>query len=107
MTNSIETILTPKPAARPRIYAYTIDDAAHAGQLKIGQTTRDVAQRVTEQLKTAAITNYTIELDEPAERLSAPVEPAAEDPIPAPALPASVAETPSALSVFERAMMDW
>ena len=68
MTNSIETILTPKPAARPRIYAYTIDDAAHAGQLKIGQTTRDVAQRVTEQLKTAAITNYTIELDEPAER---------------------------------------
>ena len=68
MTNAIETILTPKPAARPRIYAYTIADAAHAGQLKVGQTTRDVAQRVTEQLKTAAITNYRIELDEPAER---------------------------------------
>ena len=32
----------------------------------------------------------------PAERLSAPVEPAAEDPIPAPALPASVVETPPA-----------
>lgn len=68
MNNTIETILTPKPAARPRIYAYSIADAAHAGQLKIGQTTRDVAQRVNEQLKTAAITNYRIELDEPAER---------------------------------------
>jgi hypothetical protein len=34
----------------------------------VGQTTRDVKQRVAEQLKTAAIKNYTIELDEPAER---------------------------------------
>jgi hypothetical protein len=31
----------------------------------VGQTTRDVKQRVAEQLKTAAIKNYTIELDEP------------------------------------------
>ena len=42
-------------------------DKAHAGLLKIGQTTRDVKQRVAEQLKTAAIKNYRIELDEPAE----------------------------------------
>ena len=68
MNNTIETILTPKPTARPRIYAYSIADAAHAGQLKIGQTTRDVTQRIAEQLKTAAITNFRIELDEPAER---------------------------------------
>ena len=34
----------------------------------MGQTTRDVRQRVAEQLSTAAITNYTIELDEPAAR---------------------------------------
>jgi hypothetical protein len=34
----------------------------------VGQTTRDVKQRVTEQLKTAGIKNYTIELDESAER---------------------------------------
>ena len=34
----------------------------------MGQTTRDVKQRVAEQLKTAAIKNYTIELDEVAER---------------------------------------
>jgi hypothetical protein len=68
MSRPIEEILAPKPAARPRIYAYSIDDAAHAGLLKIGQTTRDVRQRVAEQLKTAAIKNYRIELDEPAER---------------------------------------
>src|SRR5215210_3008736 len=65
---TIEEILTPKPEARPRIYAYSIDDAAHKGLLKVGQTTRDVKQRVAEQLKTAAIKNYRIELDEAAER---------------------------------------
>ena len=64
----IEEILAPKPEARPRIYAYSITDKAHAGLLKVGQTTRDVKQRVAEQLKTAAIKNYSIELDEPAER---------------------------------------
>lgn len=65
---TIDEILTPKPEVRPRIYAYAIADDAHKGLLKVGQTTRDVRQRVAEQLKTAAITNYTIELDEPAER---------------------------------------
>lgn len=65
---TIEEILTPKPEARPRIYAYSIAADTHAGQLKVGQTTRNVKQRVAEQLKTAAITNYTIELDESAER---------------------------------------
>ncbi|MBI9020430.1 MAG: DEAD/DEAH box helicase family protein [Verrucomicrobia bacterium] len=68
MTKSIEQILEPKPEARPRIYAYAIDDKAHKGLLKVGQTTRDVKQRIAEQLKTAAIKNYKIELDESAER---------------------------------------
>ena len=68
MSKPIEEILTPKPQARPRIYAYSIDDKAHKGLLKIGQTTRDVKQRVAEQVKTAAIKNYRIELDESAER---------------------------------------
>ena len=68
MSKPIEDILTPKPEARPRIYAYAIADAAHQGQLKVGQTTRDVKRRVAEQLKTAAIQNFTIELDEAAER---------------------------------------
>ena len=68
MSKTIEEILAPKPEARPRIYAYSIDDKAHKGLLKVGQTTRDVKQRVAEQVKTAAIKNYWIELDEPAER---------------------------------------
>lgn len=68
MSKTIEEILTPKPEGRPRIYAYSIDDAGHKGLLKVGQTTRDVKKRVAEQLKTARIKNYRIELDEPAER---------------------------------------
>lgn len=68
MTRSIDDILAPKPEARPTIYAYSIDDDAHRGWLKIGQTTREVRQRVAEQLRTAAINNYRIELEEYAER---------------------------------------
>ena len=68
MTKSIEEILAPKPEAYPRIYAYSIADKAHEGLLKVGQTTRDVKRRVAEQVKTAAIKNYAIELDESAER---------------------------------------
>jgi hypothetical protein len=65
---SVDEVLQPKPAARPRIYAYRIDDTAHQGLLKVGQTTRSVQQRVAEQLRTPAIANFTVELDEPAER---------------------------------------
>ena len=65
---TIDQILAPKPEAHPRIYAYAIADTAHAGLLKVGQTSREVKKRVAEQLKTAKIENYTIELDESAER---------------------------------------
>lgn len=68
MSRPIEEILAPRPEARPRIYAYSIDDKAHKGLLKVGQTTRDVRQRIAEQLKTPAIKNYRIELDGSAER---------------------------------------
>lgn len=68
MTKPVEDLLPDKPDARLRIYAYSIDDDAHAGQLKIGQTTQDVKARVAQQLKTAAIKNYTIHIDESAER---------------------------------------
>ncbi|HEY5932904.1 MAG TPA: GIY-YIG nuclease family protein, partial [Nitrospira sp.] len=67
MNKTIEEILAPKPEARPRIYAYSIADKAHKGLLKVGQTTRDVKLRVADQLRTAAIKNYKIELDAPAE----------------------------------------
>ena len=66
--STIDEILAPKPELRPRIYAYSIADKAHAGLLKIGQTSREVKKRVAEQLKTARIKNFTIELDESAER---------------------------------------
>ena len=68
MNKPIEDILLPKPEAHPRIYAYAIADKAHAGLLKVGQTSREVKKRVAEQLKTAKIENYKIELDESAER---------------------------------------
>jgi hypothetical protein len=68
VSRPIEEILTPKPIARPRIYAYSIDDKAHKGLLKVGQTARNVKQRIAEQLKTAGIKNYKIELDESAAR---------------------------------------
>src|ERR1017187_10564184 len=68
MSKTIEEILAPKPEARPRIYAYSITDEAHKGLLKVGQTTRVVKMRIAEQVKTAAIKNYKIELDESAER---------------------------------------
>jgi len=64
---TIGEILAPKPEARPRIYAYSIDDKAHVGLLKVGQTTRDVKQRVAEQLKTADLPSRSkaTEIDEP------------------------------------------
>jgi len=68
MTKVEEDLLPEKPQARLRIYAYSIEDDAHAGMLKIGQTTQDVKTRVAQQLKTAAIKNYTIHLDASAER---------------------------------------
>ncbi len=45
MTKTIDEILAPKPEARPRIYAYSIADDAHAGLLKVGQSTRDVKHK--------------------------------------------------------------
>jgi len=68
MPKPIEELLPEKPEARLRIYAYTIDDDGHSGLVKVGQTTRDVKTRVAQQLKTAAIQNYEIVLDEPADR---------------------------------------
>lgn len=67
MTRPIDDVLPPKPEVNPRLYAYAIDAPTHTGLLKIGQTTRDVRQRIAEQTKTAGITPR-IELDESAAR---------------------------------------
>jgi hypothetical protein len=50
MSKTIDEILAPKPEVRPRIYAYSIDDKAHAGLLKVGLTSREVKKRVVERL---------------------------------------------------------
>lgn len=68
MSRSIDELLPEKPDRRLRIYAYSIDDDAHQGQLKVGQTTQAVRSRVEQQLKTALIRNYKIHIDEFAER---------------------------------------
>ena len=48
MSQPVEIILAPKSDIRPRIYADTVGDEAHAGLLKVVQTTRDAKQRVSE-----------------------------------------------------------
>ncbi len=68
MIKTIDEIFSPKPQVRPLIYAYSIDDDAHSGMLKIGQTTRNAKQRVAEQLRTAAIKNYCIQIESDAVR---------------------------------------
>lgn len=49
------------------IYGYSIDDVDHSGWLKIGDTKRSVELRIAEQLRTAAIRNFTIHITESAQ----------------------------------------
>lgn len=68
MSKSEFELFPEKVETRLHIYGYTIQDEHHEGQIKVGQTTQDVKTRVAQQTKTAAIKNYTIEIDELAER---------------------------------------
>lgn len=68
MSKPLEALMPERPEGQLRLYAYAIHDDHHAGWLKVGHTTQDVKTRVAQQLKTAAVTNYTIEIDEPAIR---------------------------------------
>ncbi len=68
MARARQDLLPEKPEARLRIYAYSINDPTHEGMLKIGQTTQEVRTRIKQQLKTALITDFTIQVDESAER---------------------------------------
>ena len=67
MNKTIEEILPAKPEVRLRIYAYSIGSKDHAGLLKIGQSIRDIKQRVLDQTQTVGI-KATIEVDESAEK---------------------------------------
>jgi hypothetical protein len=67
---TIDDILTPKPEARLRIYAWTPNDppAAYAGLIKIGQTTQgDVNDRIRQSLGQMQQA-YTLHINDVAER---------------------------------------
>ena len=70
MSRSIEEILTPKPAARLRIYAWTPNDppAAYIGLIKVGQTTRDDVNVRIKQSQGQMQQDYTLLVDALAER---------------------------------------
>lgn len=64
MSKPLDEVFVAKPERPLRLYAYAIHDDEHKSWLKVGQTTRGVKARVAQQLKTAAVTNFTIEVDE-------------------------------------------
>lgn len=68
MNKSLDELLPEKSESRLRIYAYSIDDNAHSGQLKVGQTVGVVKNRIGQQLRTANVQNYKIHIDELAEQ---------------------------------------
>ncbi len=45
MSKTVEEILAPRTEARPRIYAYSIADEAHAGLLKVCASCHTVVAR--------------------------------------------------------------
>jgi hypothetical protein len=70
MTKTIEELLSPKPQARLRVYAWTPNDPppAYAGLIKVGQTTQpDVNARIR-QSQGQMQQPYTLHLDVLAER---------------------------------------
>jgi len=69
MPKPIESLLPAKPESRPRIYAWSSDEVAERwrGCLKVGQTARDVNTRIKQSQGQARV-DYTLVVDEPAER---------------------------------------
>jgi hypothetical protein len=51
LTKTVSELLPDRPDVQLRIYAYSLNN--RPGELKVGQTTRDVKKRVEEQTKTA------------------------------------------------------
>ncbi len=70
MARSIEDILTPKPEARLRIYAWTPNDppAAYVGLIKVGQTAREDVNVRIKQSQGQMQQAYTLNVDVRAER---------------------------------------
>lgn len=74
MSRSESELLPAKPAAHPRLYAWSSDEVAPRwhGCLKVGQTSRDVNTRIRESQGQARV-EYTLEVDESAERPDGPL----------------------------------
>jgi len=70
MTKPIEEILTPKPEARLRIYAWTPNEppSTYAGLIKVGQTTQANVNSRIQQSMGVMPQAYTLHVDELAER---------------------------------------
>ncbi|GAC1380125.1 MAG: DEAD/DEAH box helicase family protein [Marmoricola sp.] len=66
MAKSAAELFVPKPDSRLRIYGYTLE-VSRPGEIKVGQTTQDVATRVAQQTKTAG-QKPVIVINEAAER---------------------------------------
>ena len=67
---TIDDILTPKPEARLRIYAWTPNDppTAYAGLIKVGQTSRENVNDRIQQSQGQMSQAYTLHIDDFAER---------------------------------------
>jgi len=64
MNKSLDDLFPKKPKAKPRVYAYSLDESkGHEGLLKVGQTSRETKIRVKEQTETVGV-KYTIHVDE-------------------------------------------
>ena len=74
MSSPESELLPTKPAAHPRLYAWSSDEVARRwrGCLKVGQTTRDVNTRIKESQGQTRV-DYTVEVDESAERPDGPL----------------------------------
>ncbi len=69
MSKPIEEILPESRRLGSRIYAYSIDDDAHEGLLKVGQTTRDVKRASSSSSRPRAIkTTRSISTSSPSAR---------------------------------------
>lgn len=70
MNKSIEEIFPPKPEARLRIYAWTVNDppAAYMGLIKVGQTTRENVNERIRQSQGQMQQAYTVHVNAFAER---------------------------------------
>jgi hypothetical protein len=67
IAKSLADLFPEKPAGEPRLYAWSSEEVADRwrGCLKVGQTTRDVNQRIKESQGQARV-DYLLEVDEPA-----------------------------------------